>query len=463
MSGAAFSLRPVRVKAIKTRYRRIGTPLPVPASVPLFKALNRTESQSMHGQLPVIWDHAQGASVWDRWGNRWIDFTSTIFVANAGHSHPRIVRALQDQLHRGMLHSYTFATEARVRFLESLVRTAGRPFEKAFLASSGTEATEAALKLMRLHGLSDNPGKVNVISFRGSMHGRTMGAELLKGNPEGSAWIAHHDPHLHHLEFPAPWKAPRATASDWQKIFSREMASLMRQRRISPGSICGFMLESYIGWGALFFPPSYVRALVRFARAHGALVTFDEIQGGFGRTGKMFTYQHYGVRPDLICVGKGMSSSLPLAGVMGPRRIMDLPPIGSMSSTHSASPLPCVAGLANLEVLKRERLVEKAAKDGRYLHERLRKIQTKFPHRIHYVFGKGLLAAVLFKDPRSEKPDGPFATRVCLRAMHKGLLLVHTGRESIKFGPPLVISRQALSEGLDVFEEALSEVDQEAK
>lgn len=463
MSGSPFSLRPVPVKPIKTRHRRIGTSLPVPASIPFLKSLNRTESQSMHGQLPVIWDHARGASVWDRWGNRWIDFTSTIFVANAGHAHPHIVRSLRDQLQRGMLHSYTFATEARVRFLESLVRTAGRPFEKAFLVSSGTEATEAALKLMRLHGLSKNSKKVNIISFRGSMHGRTMGAELLKGNQEGSAWIAHRDPHLHYLEFPFPWITSRTPSSNWQRIFSRQMASLLRQRRISPGSICGFMLESYIGWGALFFPSEYVRALVRFARSHGALVTFDEIQGGFGRTGKMFTYQHYRVRPDLICVGKGMSSSLPLAGVLGPSRIMDLPPIGSMSSTHSASPLPCAAGRANLEVLRRERLVEKAARDGRYLHERLNKIQARFPHRVHHVFGKGLLAAVLFKDPFSEKPDGPFATRVCLRAMQKGLLLVHTGRESIKFGPPLVISRDALSEGLDVFEEALAEVIQEAK
>jgi 4-aminobutyrate aminotransferase-like enzyme len=190
-------------------------------------------------------------------------------------------------------------------------------------------------------------------------------------------------------------------------------------------------------------------------------LAFDDIQGGFGRTGKLFAYQHYAVKPDLLCLGKAMSGSIPLSAVVGRRSIMDLPDIGSMSSTHSANPISCAAGLAMLEELEDRELVREAARKGKLLHKYLDGMKSRHTDRISYIFGNGLLAGIIFKDPGSGKPDGLFPSKVCERAMQKGLLLVHTGRESIKIGPPLVISDGALLEGLKVLEESIDEIAEE--
>jgi len=228
-------------------------------------------------------------------------------------------------------------------------------------------------------------------------------------------------------------------------------------------NIAGFMIESYLGWGAIFYPIEYVKALADFAKEHNCLITFDEIQGGFGRTGKLFVYQHYDVEPDLLCLGKALSGSLPLSAVIGSQKIMDLPEFGSMSSTHSANPLCCAAGLANLEAIESGNLVAESARKGEILHNRLNALKEKYPDRISYVFGKGLLAGIIFKQPQTGKPDGIFPSRVCEKAMQKGLLVVHTGRESIKIGPPLTITEEALEEGIDVLAEAIEETIQDTK
>jgi 4-aminobutyrate aminotransferase-like enzyme len=223
------------------------------------------------------------------------------------------------------------------------------------------------------------------------------------------------------------------------------------------------MIESYLGWGAIFYPKPYLKALESFAKKYGLLITFDEIQGGFGRTGKFFVYQHYGIKPDLLCLGKAISGSLPLSAVVGSKKIMDLPDIGSMSSTHSANPLSCAAGLANLEYIKTHNLVKEAERKGRILHSYLNRLKNRFFRRISYIGGKGLIAGIIFADPDNNKPDILFPSRVCERAMQKGLLTVHTGRESIKIGPPLTIPDKALIEGLDVLAEAINEIDLEVK
>ena len=217
----------------------------------------------------------------------------------------------------------------------------------------------------------------------------------------------------------------------------------------------------YIGWGAFFYPVAYIKALDAFAKEHYALVVFDEIQAGFGRTGKLFGYQHYGVEPDLICLGKAISGSLPLSAVIGRQKIMDLPDVGSMSSTHSANPLCCIAGLANLEAIEAGNLVEESARKGVILHNRLNELKIRYAHRVSNIFGKGLLAGVIFRNPQTDDPDSVFPSKVCEKAMQKGLLLVHTGRESVKIGPPLTIADDALIEGLDVLEESIAEVDLE--
>lgn len=413
----------------------------------------------MHGQMPIVWDRAQDFRVFDKYGNAWIDFTSTIFVTNAGHANPRIVKALRQALGKNLLHTYTFAHEIRLKFLKRLIEITPKFCEKAFLLSAGTEATECAVKLMRMHGQTISENKIGIVSFKGSMHGRTLGAEMLKGDKEASPWIGYVDPNIFHLPFPYPWIAPQDQIAkyDWAAHFRKDIKAL-ENSGVDPKNLCGFIIESYQGWGAVFYPKAYIQELMLYAKAHDMLVTFDEIQGGFGRTGKMFVYEHYDVEPDLLCLGKGMSGSLPMSAVIGRQKILDLPDVGSMSSTHSANPLCCAAALANIEEIKRKKLVAQAARKGRILHEGLEALRKKYPKHISCILGKGMLAAVIVVDPVTGKPNGLLASRVCERAMQKGLLLVHTGRESIKIGPPLTIPDAALKEGIAVLGEAFDEM-----
>jgi len=461
MAGYQFPMTPVTVPQVRSAYRCIRTRLPVPESLPLLRDLERYESRSMHGQYPIIWDRARDFLIHDPYGNRWIDFTSTIFVANAGHANARIKAALQETIERDLLASYTFATDIRVRYLKRLIEVTPPQLEKAFLLSSGTEATECALKLLRMYGMKAGRRHGGILSFEDSMHGRTLGAQMMGGNPRLREWIGYEDPHIHRLPFPYPWTLPEGP----DEAVGRNRCEADIQRLVEQGvdpdrDLAGCLLESYIGWGAIFFPDGYIPSLVRFARSHDLIVCFDDIQGGFGRTGKMFAYQHYGVEPDLVCCGKGISSSVPLSAVLGRADLLDLPEVGSMSSTHSANPLACAAGLANIEAILAGNLVEESRRKGKILLTRLKGIQNDHPERIRWVFSRGLLAALLLADPETGAPDHLTASRVCERAMQKGLLLVHTGRESIKMGPPLTIPDAALAEGLDVLRESMEEVTQ---
>jgi len=454
-----FTQTPVNVTPVSTKYRKIKTAIPAPETLKILHDLEKYESRSMHGQLPVVWDRAEDFQVYDMCGNCWIDFTSTIFVTNVGHANPQITSALKKIIDHKLLHTYTFAHETRALFLKKLIEITPDQFEKTFLLSAGTEATECALKLMRMHGQTISSTKLGIVSFQGAMHGRTMGAEMLRGDSNQSAWIGYRDPNIYHLPFPYPWvaKDPIDKEYDWAKHFEKDIHTL-KAKGLNFDNIAGFMIESYLGWSALFCPVAYIKALVDFAREYDCLVTFDEIQGGFGRTGKLFVYQHYNVEPDLLCLGKALSGGLPLSAVVSRQNIMDLPEFGSMSSTHSANPLCCAAGLANLEAIESGNLVAEAARKGEMLHHRLNKIKRKYSDRISYIFGKGLLASLIFKDPKTGEPDGTFPSRVCEKAMQKGLILVHTGRESIKIGPPLTISNEALMEGIDVLSESIEEL-----
>ncbi len=453
MAGWRFALNPVEVPQIETKYRRIVTKMPVPESLEILETLDRYETTAMHGQMPVVWDRAEGFQVSDAWGNTWIDFTSTIFVTNAGHANPRIVKALRDQLDKPLLHTYTFASKVRAEYLRCLIESTPPQFEKAFLLSAGTEATECGLKLMRMYGWKIGKKRPGIIAFEGNWHGRTLGAQMMSYNPAQKEWIGYHDPNIYHLPFPYPWR--EEAMNDPRGYFWTGMKALIKQHKLdSKTDLCGFMLETFQGWGAVFYPPAFVQEVVAFAREHGMLVAFDEMQAGFGRTGKLFGYMHYGVEPDLLCCGKGASSGMPLAIVLGSQEVMDLPEIGSMSSTHSANPMVCAAGLANLQALLEDGLIENSRVLGELFHARLNGMKDRFPRHLRYVLGKGLVAAIHFVDPDG-KPLVDLCNQICQEAMRRGLLVVHTGRESIKLAPPLCISKEALLEGLDVMTESI--------
>jgi len=451
MSGFKFSLIPTEVPKVNTKYRSIITPLPVPESLPMLTDIDKYESTSMHGQMPVIWDRAEGFQVYDAWGNKWLDFTSTIFVTNSGHGNPLILDALRKVLGKPLLHTYTYCSKERAEYLKYLIENTPSQFEKAFLLSAGTEATECALKLMRMNGWKKGKKRPGIIAFEGNWHGRTVGAQMMGYNPSQKEWIGYLDPNIFHLPFPYPWRDE--AINDPEGYFARSVEALLKEKGLSPDTdLCGFMLETYQGWGAIFYPPEFVQAIERFAKKYGMLLAFDEMQAGFGRTGKLFGYMHYGVEPDIICCGKGASSSLPLSIVLGIREIMDLPEIGSMSSTHSANPMVCAAGKANLESLLEEGLIENSRDLGEIFLTRLNEIKSRFPEYISCVSGKGLVAALIFLDPKNIS----LCDIICESAMRRGLLVVHTGRESIKLAPPLTITKDALLEGLQVLEETIA-------
>jgi len=449
----SFNHFPVKVNKINTKFRKITTSIPVPQSIPVLKKIYKIESRSMHGQMPIIWKKAKGHQVYDKWGNKWIDFSSTIFLANAGHGNQNIIRSIKATLNKPLLHTYTYASEERLKYLKYLISKTPKNFEKAYLLSSGTEATEAALKLMRMNGKKNKKRKLVIICFSGNWHGRTLGAQFMSGNQKEKDWIGYHDPNIIHLPFPYPWI--EKVKKNPKDFFNKSLNKLLKEKKLNPKlDICGFMLETFQGWGAIFYPEKFVKELSKFSKKNKILLTFDEIQAGFGRTGKLFGYMHYKVTPDIICCGKGSSSSLPLSMVLGSKKILDIPNTGSMSSTHSANPMVCAAGYENLKFILDNNLIEKSKNLGKILNKELNRISKKYNSINISAYGKGLVASLIFKT-KKQKPLDNLCSRICEICLQRGLLLVHTGRESLKIGPPLVISKEALLEGIKVIEEAI--------
>lgn len=455
MAGFNFNHKPQNVPHINTKFRKINSQIPHPEDIKMLTKAYTLESRSMHGQMPVVWDHANNFQVFDNHGNSWIDFTSTIFVANAGHGNPRILDAVKEVIEKPLLHTYTYMSKERLEYLEMLIQKTPKQFEKVFMLSAGTEATECALKLMREHGIKKRKNRGGVVCIEGNWHGRTLGAQMMGWNPAQKAWVGYHDPNIFHIPFPYPWN--ESALEDPKKFFKKGIEDLCQNQGLNPKEdLCGFMLETFQGWGAVFYPPAFIQAISEFSKEYDILITFDEMQSGFGRTGELFGYMHYGIEPDLLCCGKGASSGFPLALVLGSAEVLDLPDIGSMSSTHSANPIVCAAGKANLEALFNDGLIENSKSLGVLFHDELDKIKCKFSDHLNWVEGRGLLAALIFKDSDG-KPLNSLCDSIAELCMQRGLLVVHTGRESIKLAPPLSISEEALLEGIEVLEQCIKD------
>jgi 4-aminobutyrate aminotransferase-like enzyme len=449
-----FSRKPKKVNFIQTKFRSIKTEIPCPGTEKILENLDKYESRSMHGQIPIIWDSAYDFNVYDIKKNKFIDFTSAIFFANVGHSNKRVSNAIKNTLSKPIVGSYAYANESREKYLKKLIDFCGTNFDKAFLLSAGTEATEAAFKLMRMNGQSINKDRLGIVSFENSWHGRTMGAQMMSGNLKQKEWVGFIDKDIHHLPFPYPWILKEESG---ESFFNRNLKSL-EKKGINPSTdLCGMILESFQGWGAIFYPKDFVKAAEIFCKENNIVFTFDEMQAGFARTGKAFGFEHYDVKPDLICCGKGMGNGYPLSGVIGKKSIMDLPEIGNMSSTHSANPLACAAGLAVLDEINSKNLIQESFRKGIILKKKLNDLKNLSNGRISYVLGEGLIASILFQNPDNFKVDEYFASKIVLKCYEKGLLVVHTGRESIKLGPPLTIDDEALLEGLDIIIESFNE------
>ena len=449
-----FHWTPQNVEHLETPFRRIKTPIPAPGTKEVLLRLQKVESRSMQGQLPIVWKSADDFSVFDIGENKYIDFTSTIFVANVGHSNKAIAESIRSSINcNPLISSYAYLTEVRSDYIEKLIDFSGLAGYKAFLLSAGTEATEAVFKLMRMNGQSLGKRKRGIICIEGNWHGRTMGAQMMSSNIAQKRWIDNLDPDIHFIPFPYPW-LQEATLNP--RLFARKsFASLVDNGVNLETDIAGIMLETFQGWGAVFYPTDYVQEIKKICDEYSIVLAFDEMQSGFGRTSKSFGFEHYSVQPDLLACGKGMGGGVPLSGVIGRPAIMDLPETGNMSSTHSANPLVCSAGLAVLNELSENKLLQKSSELGEFFGDELSLIRDKFPNVVSRICGKGMIYAIHFQDPSTNKPDSLLPSKICQICLQKGVLVVHTGRESIKLGPPLTISKDALKEGIDVISEAI--------
>jgi 4-aminobutyrate aminotransferase / (S)-3-amino-2-methylpropionate transaminase / 5-aminovalerate transaminase len=453
------SLDPQPTTPIATRWRRIQTPIPVPESIPVIRRLRRVEPRSMTGMPAIVWHEAQGFCVRDPYGNQWIDLTSGIVMANAGHGHPRIAEAIRRATDQKLLATYAFPTAVRTTLLAKLVALAPIEDAKAIVFCSGTEATECAMGLMRRHGQSASPKKVGILSFAGGYHGRTLAAVMAGGQPGPNDWISRELLGHYQIPFPfcprCPWgKSGYDRCGAW--CFQQGVDAL-RQRGVGPEQLAGFIGEPLPGWTTRPIPTDFAQALRTWASEHQIIVAFDEVQCGCGRTGRFFGFEHAETVPDLIVLGKGLTSSLPVSALIGPAALMDEPAPGEMSSTHGGNPVCVAAAVANLEVIEEERLVARAAETGAAVLERLRQLQRDWPQYVRSIHGPGLFISIHLQVPGTGEPHVELVDAVVAEVIRRGVLMFPTGRGYLKFTPPLCIEPEAALEAADVIRESFEQ------
>lgn len=453
-----FRREPKPVPKIETKNRRIKTSLPVPESLEIIERSVKYEPWSMNHQLYAVWDKAVDYQIYDPWGNIWIDFSSGIFVTNSGHGNPKLVEALDKMIKKPMLNNYYYFLEERSQLAKKLVDLAPDYMDKVFFLTTGSEATECSLKLSRIHGMKRNPQKRGMLSFMGAFHGKTMGAQTMAGKPSGWQWIGNLDPCIYHLPCPTdPFKPmDQIYDEEWGRKRFKEDINKLIESGVDPDTIAGCIFEPYQGWAALFYPIGYIKALREFLTEHDALLVSDEVQTGFGRTGKLFGYEYYGVDVDLICCGKAISGALPLSAVIGSAEIIDVD--GSLNSTHGGSPLPVASSLANIDFLEKNNLVWESKKKETILWDKFNELKNTFPDRIAAIHGMGMAFAAVVVKPETQELDVELVDRIIERAYEKGLMSIRTMTGTIKVGPPLTIPEDALVEGMDIIIESMKEI-----
>ncbi len=447
-----FPLEVFEVDPVETKYRKLSGQIPNQETIDKITQLRKYEAKSMRGQPPVVWDRAEGVNVYDAYGNKWLDFSSGVLITNSGHGRKEIINAINDQLNKPLLTTYCFPNQPRIDLVEKLVSLAPKGLDKVFLLSTGSESTECAQKLMRTYGRNINDNKNVIVSFLDAFHGRTMGSQMMGGSAGGKAWIKNLDPELVQVPFPDGFVNENTSFEQFEK----SLADL----GVNPENVAGVISETYQGAGPNFMPKEYAQALRKWCDKHKALLCFDEVQAGFGRCGTMWGFEVYGVTPDLFCMGKGFSSSLPISGVVGRADIMDIYGPNEMTSTHSANPVCCSAALANLKILEEEKLVENSAKLGIILQDQLQNIQKDFSEVIGFAPAVGLVGGLLMIKPGTKDPNYDLAWNVINNCFRKGLMMfapVGVGGGCVKIAPPLCITEEALLEGCSIIRESIAQ------
>jgi 4-aminobutyrate aminotransferase len=444
---------------------QINTALPGPRAQELLARDHEYMSPSYTRIYPLVCARGSGAVIEDVDGNLFLDFTAGIAVTAAGHCHPRVVAAIQDQAAELIHMSGTdFYYRPQIDLAQRLAEVApGDSPKRVFFTNSGAEALEAALKLARWH-----TGRSRALAFFGAFHGRTYGAMSLSGSKlvhrRGFSPLV---PDIHHVPFPRgckacfpPSPAPPPTGGGGVGGGGcecvRQIEETVMKRIAPPEEIAAIFVEPIQGEGGYFVsPPGFLAGLRALCDRHGILLVADEVQSGMGRTGKMFAVQHWGVEPDIVCLAKGIASGMPLGAMIARSTVMDWPP-GSHASTFGGNPVSCRASLATLELLEQE-YIANAAQRGEQLRQGLLRLQPQLPE-LGEVRGLGLMMAVdLVKDREAGILDPALRDEVVQDAFHKGLLLLGCGESAIRFCPPLCVTAEQVDTALQLLAEILSE------
>jgi 4-aminobutyrate aminotransferase len=393
---------------------------------------------------------AENAELWDVEGRRFIDFAAGIAVLNTGHRHPKLVRAIADQLGKFTHTAYQIVPYASyVELAEKINALApiGGPKKTAFL-TTGAEAVENAVKIARAA-----TGRPGVIAFSGAFHGRTMLGMALTGKV--APYKLGFGPFVGEV-YHVPYPNPLHGVSTEQALKTIET---LFKSDIDPKRVAAFIFEPVQGEGGFYpAPADFVRGLRRLADLHGILLIADEVQTGFARTGKLFAMEHHDVQADLITMAKSLAGGMPLSGVVGRADVMDAPAPGGLGGTYAGNPLAVASALAVLEVIEEEKLCARAVVLGDRLKAALAAIQKHVP-QIAEVRGPGAMVAAEFLDPQTREPDADFARRVQAAALERGLVLLICGVYSnvIRFLFPLTIPDAVFAEGLGILEQSLKE------
>ena len=401
---------------------------------------------------PLVADHAQGSELWDTSGRRYLDFVGGIGVMNVGHNHPSVMAAVRKQLDRATHTAFQVVMyESYLRLAERLCEVApGDGSKKAIFFSTGAEAVENAVKIARAA-----TGRPAVISFAGGFHGRTLLTLSLTGTVH--PYKQNFGPYaaeIYQTPFPYEYRG-------WSSKQALAALDELLESAVAPQRVAAIIIEPVLGEGGFVPAPlDFLRALRELTERHGILLIADEIQTGFGRTGKFFAIEHSGVTPDLVTVAKSLAAGFPLSAVVGRAEVMDAPAPGGLGGTYAGNPVACAAGLAVMDVMRDERLPERAARIGSVIEERMRTWAAE-----HELVGDvrvmGAMAGVeLVRDRNTKTPADTETARVLTLARERGLLLLRSGMHHnvIRTLMPLNIPDEQLMEGLDILGSALAEV-----
>lgn len=412
----------------------------------------RRESAVVRGVsniLSVYAERALNAEIWDVEGKRYIDFAAGIAVVNTGHNHPRVVAAVQAQLQK-FSHTCFQVTpyESYVALAEKLNAVVpGREPKKTIFLTTGAEAVENAVKIARFA-----TGRPGVIAFSGAFHGRTMMGMALTGKVAPyKLGFGPFPADIYHAPFPIPYHG--VTVADALKALDHLFKS-----EIDPARVAAMIIEPVLGEGGFYIaPPEYLQALRKLCDDHGILFVADEIQSGFGRTGRMFAIEHAGVEPDMVTMAKSLAGGFPLSAVTGRAKVMDLPNPGGLGGTYAGAPLACVAGLAVIDVIEKEKLCERASAIGTLLQARLRDMAAKMKI-IGDIRGLGAMVSMeLVKNGNPAEPEADLTKALVQESARRGLVILPCGVRGnvIRFLVPLTASDAIINEGMDILAAAL--------